>query len=257
MTSLDSKVALITGGSRGVGRALALALASRRCSVAINHRDSAAQAEETVRFVEESGGRAICVRGDTANDDDCRRMIAVTAERFGRLDILVNNAATTEFIPYAEMEKLTTELWDRIFAVNVRGPFQCVRAARDLLQATGAGHVINISSIAGLDGSGSSIPYAASKAALINMTQSLARTLAPSVQVNSIAPGFIDSQWTHEGLGTSYAAISEIHKTRAAMQAICRPEDVADAVMSLLEGSRLVTGQTLVCDAGAMIAARS
>jgi 3-oxoacyl-[acyl-carrier protein] reductase len=257
MNDQNTQAALVTGGSRGVGRAISVALANAGYAVAVNHRNSPEQALETLAEIENTGGNGIVLQGDISNDTDCRRIADETAKAFGRLDVLVNNAATTQFVAYDDMETLNAELWDRIFAVNVRGPFQCVRAARDLLKASGNGHVVNITSIAGIDGNGSSIPYCASKAALVNMTQSLAITLAPEVRVNSIAPGFIDTQWTRDGIGEGFDAVCEKHRSRAALQKICFPADVADAVMSLVTGSRLVTGQTLVCDGGSMVAART
>ena len=253
MSDNSKKVALITGGSRGVGRATALLLAARNYDVAINHRDSGAQAEETLSEIEALGAKGIIVQGDTSDDEACRAMVAATLTKFERLDVLVNNAATTKFIPHDQLDAVTTELWDRIFAVNVRGPFQCARAAQEALDASGDGHIINIASIAGICANGSSIPYCASKAALISLTQSLARTLAPKIRVNAIAPGFIDSQWTHEGLGDDYDAMATRNESGSAMGKIAQPEDVAEAVVSLLDGSRLVTGQTLVVDAGALL----
>jgi 3-oxoacyl-[acyl-carrier protein] reductase len=246
-------VVLITGASRGVGCATALALAKLGCAIAVNYRTSETEAAETCRAVLAEGAEAVLVQGDTASDDDCRRIVRETVNTFGRLDILINNAATTKFVPHDQFEDLDQELWDRIFAVNVRGPFQCVRAARPQLEKSDAAHVINITSVAGINGNGSSIPYCASKAAMINMTMSLARVLAPKVQVNSVAPGFIESKWTTDGLGSNYDAAVAQHREGSAMKAVCQPEDVAAAVISLLTGSRLVTGQTLVCDAGAMI----
>ena len=155
----------------------------------------------TLAALEKRGVEAIVVQGDVADDGACREMVRQTMERFGRLDLLINNAAMTKFIPHADLEAVSGELWDRIFEVNVRGPFQCVRAAREPLAASGRGQVINVASIAGITGNGSSIPYCASKAALMSLTQSLARALAPEVQVNGVAPGFIDSQWTRRRAG--------------------------------------------------------
>jgi 3-oxoacyl-[acyl-carrier protein] reductase len=255
MISKES-VALITGASRGVGRATALALAKLGCPVAVNFRSSQNEAEDTWRAVQAEGAPSALIQGDTASDADCRKLVAETIRAFGRLDIVINNAATTRFVAHDQMEALDQELWDRIFAVNVRGPFQIVRAARTHLEQSPNAHVINITSIAGINGNGSSIPYCASKAAMINMTQSLARALAPQVQVNSVAPGFIETKWTADGLGTNYDAALEKHRENSAMKTVCQPEDVADAVMSLLTGSKLVTGQTLVCDAGAMIGSK-
>lgn len=252
----SDSVALITGASRGVGRAIALALAKQRVAVAVNYRESAEEAADTWRAVQGEGAKSVMVQGDTSNDADCRRMVIETVKALGQIDILVNNAATTRFVPHDDFDALDQQLWDRIFAVNVRGPFQCVRAAREHLEKSDNGHVINITSVAGLTGNGSSIPYCASKAALINMTQSLARALAPKIQVNSVAPGFIESKWTVDGLGQKYDEAVARHREASAMGTVCQPKDVADAVMSLLTGSRLVTGQTLVCDAGAMIGSK-
>ena len=253
MTDSSHKVALITGASRGVGRATAISLAARGYHIVFNHRNSPDQAEETATTVRACGSEAWVIQADTADDSHCRRLVEESVSKRGRLDVLVNNAATTEFIPHDQLETVTAELWDRIFAVNVRGPFQCVRAAQPHLAASGAGQVINIASIAGINGNGSSIPYCASKAALINLTQSLARALAPHIRVNAIAPGFIDSQWTHHGLGHAYETHAAKHEDSSALGTIALPQDVADAVVSLLEGSRLVTGQTLVVDAGALL----
>jgi 3-oxoacyl-[acyl-carrier protein] reductase len=246
-------VVLITGASRGVGRATALALAKLGCAIAVNFRASETEAAETCRAVRAVGASALPVQGDTASDSDCRRIVRETVDAFGRLDILINNAATTRFVPHNQFEDLDQALWDRIFAVNVRGPFQCVRAARPHLEKSDSAHVISITSTAGINGNGSSIPYCASKAAMINMTLSLARVLAPKIQVNSVAPGFIESKWTTDGLGSDYDATVARHREGSAMKTVCQPEDVAAAVISLLSGSRLVTGQTFVCDAGAMI----
>lgn len=252
----SDSVALITGASRGVGRAIALALAKQHLAVAVNYRESEEEAADTWRAVQGEGAKSVMVQGDTSNDDDCRRMVAETVKALGKIDILVNNAATTRFVQHDDFDALDQELWDRIFAVNVRGPFQCVRAARPYLEKSANGHVINITSIAGLTGNGSSIPYCASKAAMTNMTQSLARVLAPKVQVNAVAPGFIESKWTVDGLGEHYDETVAKHRESSAMKNVCQPKDVADAAMSILTGSKLVTGQTLVVDAGAMIGSK-
>ena len=256
MNDSSSKVALITGGSRGVGRACALSLATAGYRIAINHRNSPQQAAETEAAIKALNVEAVTIRGDISDDTVCRDMVDAVITAFGRLDVLINNAATTMFIPHDQLEAVEMDQWDRIFAVNVRGPFQCVRAAQPHLEAFAAGQVINITSIAGICGNGSSIPYCASKAAMTSMTQSLARALAPKIRVNAIAPGFIDSQWTHDGLGEDYHTVADRQRASAALGEIALPHDVADAVMSLLEGSRLITGQTLVVDGGALLGAK-
>ncbi|MFN0085777.1 MAG: SDR family NAD(P)-dependent oxidoreductase, partial [Blastocatellia bacterium] len=167
---IAGKAAVVTGGGTGVGRATALSLAQRGCSVLINYSRSKDEAEATAAEVAQLGVKGLAVRADVANDADCRRMIEVAVREFGRLDILVNNAATTAFIKHDDLEGVTDEVWQRILTVNLMGPFQCARAARAALLASGNGEIVNVSSVAGLAGIGSSIPYAASKAALNNLT---------------------------------------------------------------------------------------
>lgn len=251
--NISGKAALVTGASRGVGRATALALAKGGCSVAINYNRSREEAEQTAEDARACGVIAICVPGDVSDDEACRAMVTAAARTFGRLDILINNAGTTKFIPHANLEAVTDQDWDRIFSVNLRGPFHCARAARKHLEDSGAGAIINVASVAGIAGTGSSIPYCASKAAVINLTISLARALAPKIRVNAVAPGFIAGDWLREGLGPNYEMAKQAAENRAALGKVCEPEDVAAAILGLLTGSHLITGQTVVCDGGALV----
>ena len=244
---------MVTGASRGVGRATALALARGGCHVAINYSRSRDEAEQTAAAVRLLGMKAICVRGDVAEDAACRVLMDAAAKEFGRLDILVNNAGTTEFIPHANLDDVTDAHWERILGVNLKGPFQCVRAARKYLEASGSGIVINVSSVAGIAGTGSSIPYCASKAALINLTLSLARALGPNIRVNSVAPGFIAGEWLQKGLGADYETAKSAREKMNVLGKVCEPEDIAAAILSLITGSDLITGQTLVCDGGTLL----
>ncbi|MBM3837377.1 MAG: glucose 1-dehydrogenase [Verrucomicrobia bacterium] len=253
---IQGKAAVVTGASRGVGKATALALAREGCSVLVNFSRSRGEAEQTVKEAQALGAKAALFPGDVSDDRVCREMMDEAARTFGRLDILVNNAGTTRFIPHGNFDEVRDEDWERIMGVNVKGPFQCVRAARKYLEASGEGVVINVSSIAGIIGSGSSIPYCASKAALITMTISLARALGPKVRVNSVAPGFIAGHWTQEGLGRDYEAVKQKAEERSALGRVCRPEDVAAAILSLITGSDLITGQTIVCDGGFLVGPR-
>jgi 3-oxoacyl-[acyl-carrier protein] reductase len=250
---VEGKAAIVTGGGTGVGRATALALARLGCSVLINYSRSQAEAEATAAEIEALGVEGIAVQADVADDAACRQLVATAVEKFGRLDILVNNAGTTRFVPHPALERISIEDWDRIFAVNVRGAFQCARAAKPHLAQSGSGEIINVASVAGIAATGSSIPYAASKAALINLTISLARALAPTIRVNAVAPGFISGRWLEEGLGEQYDAVKERVEQRIPLGRVCEPEDVAQAILSLIMGSDLVTGQTLVCDGGMLI----
>lgn len=248
---------MVTGASRGVGRATALALAKGGCAVCVNYSHSREQAEETLALLNETGVRAISFQGDVSDDAVCRALMAAAAAEFGRLDILVNNAGTTEFIAHNDLEAVKDEHWNRILGVNLKGPFQCTRAARPYLEAAGAGAVVNVSSVAGIAATGSSIPYCASKAALINLTISLARVLGPKIRVNSVAPGFIAGEWLQKGLGAEYEKAKAARAKINVLGKVCEPEDIAAAIMSFITGSDLITGQTLVCDGGTIIGARS
>lgn len=252
---LEGRAALVTGAGTGVGRATALQLAARGCSVLVNFQRSREAAHEVAEQVRAAGVAGVAMQGDVAEDADCRALVARAASEFGRLDVLVNNAGTTVFVPHAELDKLGDDAWSRIFAVNVKGPFQCARAARDLLKQHGGGEVVNVSSVAGLIGTGSSIAYCASKAALNNLTLTLARVLGPEIRVNAVAPGFITGPWLREGLGAAaYEAIKAQIERRVALGRVCEPSDVADAILALIEGSDLVTGQVLPVDGGMTIA---
>ncbi len=247
---LEGKVALVTGSAVGTGRETALALARRGCAVTVNYSRSADEAEETAEAVRALDRQALCIRADVADENAVRNMVGTTVQELGRLDILVNNAGTTVFIPHDELDKVQDSDWDKLFHVNLRGPFYAVRAAIDSLRAN-RGCVINVSSVAGVKGFGSSIPYCASKAALNNMTVALARALAPEVRVNAVAPGFIDTRWFKE-LG-NYDAIKEISAESAPLKKVCSPQDVAKVIVDLVT-SDLITGQIVVVDGGTTIA---
>lgn len=251
---IEGKAAVVTGGGTGVGRATALELARRGCSVLINYSKSKNEAEETAAEIAALGVKGIAVEADVADDAACRKMIESAAREFGRLDILVNNAAVTSFIRHSDMEAVKTEDWMRIFSVNVIGPFQCARAAKDALLASGDGEIVNISSIAGLAAIGSSIPYAASKAALNNMTVSLARVFAPKVRVNAVAPGFITTRWLKDGLGEEvYNKAKKGTEDLVILRKVCEPEDVAAAVINIITGPDLMTGCVIPLEGGQLI----
>lgn len=251
--NLEGKAAVVTGASRGVGRATALDLARRGCAVLVNYSRSKLEAEGVADEVRDIGAKAELFQGDVSDDAACRGMMDAAAKAFGRLDVLVNNAATTAFIPHSDMEQVTTEVWDRLMHVNVVGPFQCVRAARVHMENAGAGAIVNVASVAGIAAMGSSIPYCASKGALLNMTVSLARTLGPKIRVNAVAPGAIQGEWLKKGLGERYDHFMKANEERAVLKAVCAPEDVSAAILSFIEGSDLVTGQTVVVDGGMLI----
>jgi 3-oxoacyl-[acyl-carrier protein] reductase len=247
---LSGKSAIVTGSAVGVGRATALELAKRGANVVVNYSRSEKEAKETVAAVEQLGAKALLVRADVSQDQEVRAMAARAVEAFGSIDVLVNNAATTAFVNFADLEGMTEEKWDRILAVNLKGPFFCSRAVAGAMKAAGEGAIVNIASIAGIRAVGSSIAYAASKAGLINLTVALARVLAPDVRVNCVAPGFIDTRWLREGLGQVFEPAKERTSEQTPLRRVSTPEDVAQVVLSLIEGADFVTGQTIVVDGG-------
>ncbi len=244
---LKGKAALITGAGTGIGRSIALRLAAAGADIAINYSRSEKEALETQRTVKESGVRSLIYKADVADDAQVRAMVGETIQKLGRLDILVNNAGVTYFVDHADLEGLKEEYWDRIMGVNVKGMFFCCRAAAEELKKR-KGCILNITSIAGLTGLGSSIAYAASKAAAISLTKSLARAMAPEVRVNSIAPGVVLTRWV-EG--------QEDHVQRLAdgspMGRIATAEDVSEVAFALITQAGFVTGQSIVVDGGMFI----
>lgn len=247
---VKGKVAIVTGSATGMGRSTVLQLADVGCNVVVNYSRSEEEARETVAEVERRGVEALLVRADVSSDADCRRMVQETLDRWGRLDALVNNAGTTSFIPHPDLDAVTDEVWDRILDVNVKGTFYMTRAAAAPLRVAGQGAVVNVSSTAGVRGGGSSIPYAASKAAIINMTIALARVLAPEVRVNCVAPGFIDTRWLAQGFGDRFDAMRERVKRDTPLKDAGQPEHMAQVVVSAITGMDWVTGQTIVADGG-------
>jgi NAD(P)-dependent dehydrogenase (short-subunit alcohol dehydrogenase family) len=253
LKDMEGFVAVVTGASTGLGRAIAEGAAERgAAAVVINYASNLADAEETARRVEAAGAKAVLVQGDVAKDEDCIR-IAAAAQPFGRIDALFNNAGQTTFANHADLDAVSSADFARIYAVNVIGAFQMVRAARALLEAApDPGAVVNTSSIAGVTGIGSSVPYAASKGALVTMTLSLARALAPKIRVNVICPGYIDTPWF--GRGMPPEAVDRLRQGAAASSALglaSKPEDIAGAALFFASPSaRHITGETLLVDAG-------
>jgi len=245
--NLEGKAAIVTGAGVSVGRAVALDLARRGVSVAVNYSRSAAEAEQTASDCDALGVRAICVRADVGRDDQVRAMTEEAVAAFGRLDVLVNNAGVTRFIDHADMERVGEDDWDYIFRTNVWGTFVCTRAAVPALRQDGGGAVVNLSSVAGVYGTGSSVPYCASKAAINNMTVTLARALAPDVRVNAVAPGFVDTRWWSEREHAD--AIKQFAAAAAPLKKVCQAEDVSKVVLDILS-SDMVTGQIVVVDGG-------
>ncbi len=238
------KVALVTGSATGVGRACAVRFARLGYAVVVNYSKSEADARATAAQVKACGVPVLLHKATVADDAQVREMVARTQAEFGGLNVLVNNAGITHFVPHTDLDALTDAVWDEIFQVNLKGAFYCTRAAMPLLQER-KGNVVNVTSVAGLTGQGSSIPYAASKAALNCMTQSLARAFGPDVRVNAVAPGPINTRWL-KGRETQVEKYLEL----APLKRAADPDDVADTVIYLATGTTLTTGQVLVVDGG-------
>jgi NAD(P)-dependent dehydrogenase (short-subunit alcohol dehydrogenase family) len=253
--NVEGKVAIITGGGTGVGRATAIELAGRGCAVAVNYSRSGAEAEAAVAEAKQRGVRAIAVRADVADDAACRTLVDATLRELGRLDVLVQSAGVTVFVPHADLDRVTAEDWQRVLGVNLVGAFQMARAVRAPMEAAGAGVIVNVSSVAGIAGVGSSIPYCASKAGMNNLTITLARALAPKIRVVAVAPGFITGRWLAGGLGAAYEPVKKAMEAKSPLGRVCDPEDVSAAIVSLICGSDLVTGVVVPVDGGMLISA--
>ncbi|MDQ0048548.1 3-oxoacyl-[acyl-carrier protein] reductase [Paenibacillus polymyxa] len=241
---LHQKVALVTGGGTGIGRAVCMALADRKATVVVNYSRSKNDAEETVRMILEKGGRAIALQADVSRDQEVRTMVDQIVQQFGTINILVNNASITHHIPMDDLEAATEEVWDDLFDVNVKGMFYCARAVAPFMKLSKQGAIVNLGSIAGQTGLGSSLPYAVSKAAVHGLTKSLARALAPDIRVNCIVPGAVATRW--------WAGREEQMKTLAPhllLQRISAPEDIASMICSAL-AQEAMTGQIIAVDSG-------
>ena len=244
------KVAVVTGASSGIGASSARELARRGWRVAINYASNKAAAEKMAQEC----GNAIAVQADVSHDADCRRLAKTVLDEFGAIDALVNNAGTTKVVAHDNLDGLSYEDFQRIFALNVIAPFQMVRACRDALKAS-RGAVVNVSSVASVLGTGSSVAYAASKAALETMSLSLARSLAPEVRVNVVAPGHTNTPWHVQMRGAERAAeIERRYESIAPLRAVSQPEDVADAIVWLIVGAARTTGEVICVDGGMHIA---
>ncbi|WP_135557665.1 SDR family NAD(P)-dependent oxidoreductase [Paenibacillus cymbidii] len=241
---LHGKIALVTGGGTGIGRATSLALAKRGAVVAVNYSRSREDAEETVRLIANDGGRAIAIQADVSQDEQVRRMAEAVAGHFGAIHLLVNNASTTRHIPLDDLEAATDDVWDELFDVNVKGMFHCARAVAPFMKESRQGAIVNIGSIAGQTGLGSSLPYAVSKSAVHGLTLSLARALAPHIRVNAVLPGAVATRW--------WAGREEQMNRlvpRLLLKQIATPDDIAQLICAALE-QEAMTGQLITVDSG-------
>jgi len=242
---LQDQVALVTGAGTGIGRGIAERFGQAGVKVVVNYSRSRDAAEEVVRDIRSAGGTAIAIGASVSEDREVRAMVDQIAHEFGRLDILINNAGWSTRIPHDRLEDLTDEVWNRTFDTNLRGAFYCVRAAVPLLRKQENAAIVNIASIAAMTGLGSSLAYAASKGAMITMTKSLARALAPGIRVNAIAPGFVRTRfadWPQSAFDEGEAMTPLKH--------LATPDEIAALALHLAVEAKSITGETITVDGG-------
>jgi 3-oxoacyl-[acyl-carrier protein] reductase len=245
----STKVALVTGAATGIGRSAVLALARAGYAVVVNYSASEKAARQTGAEAEKLGAKALVLRCDVSDEAGVRSMVRTTKEHFGRLDVLINNAGTTASWKPKDLETLSLEEWDRVFAVNVRGLFQVTRACVPLLRES-KGCVVNTASIVGLRPGPQPLPYAASKAAVVNLTKTLAWNLGPDIRVNAVAPGWMEGDWMKRMLKDKYDDLMGKRARATPLKRVVTADDVAETMMSLIESNRFVTGEVVVIDGG-------
>ncbi|HET7199518.1 MAG TPA: SDR family oxidoreductase [Burkholderiales bacterium] len=243
------RTALVTGAASGIGRAAVLALARAGYDVAINYSRSDAAAKAVADEATKSGVNTLLARCDVADEAGVRAMLKSIENEFGRLDALINNAGTTAAWKPKDLESISLDDWDRVFAVNVRGLFQVTRAAVPLLRAS-KGCIVNTASIVGLRPGPQPLPYAASKAAVVNLTKTLAYNLGPDIRVNAVAPGWMEGEWMQRMLKDKYGELMERRAKATPLRRCVTAEDVAETMMSLVQSNRFVTGEVVVIDGG-------
>ena len=252
MKDLRDKVAIVTGSSSGVGAATAQLFASMGCNLVINYNSNSAGAYAVAKECEKHGVETLTVKANVANDDHCRSLVKQAIRKWSRIDVLVNNAGATKFVDHANLEGLSAEDFQKIYGVNVIGAYQMVRAVSEQMKSQkSGGAIVNVASIAGVAGVGSSIAYAASKGAMITMTLSLARALGPSIRVNVVCPGFIEGEWLKEGLGDDvYKKAHAAARKGAPLGVTATAETVADSILYFIVGPQVVTGESMIVDGG-------
>jgi NAD(P)-dependent dehydrogenase (short-subunit alcohol dehydrogenase family) len=242
---LTDQVAIVTGAGTGMGRAIAELFAAQGAKVLVNYRASQQEAEQVVTAIQTAGGEALAFQADVSADAEARAMVAAVEKAWGRLDVLVNNAGWSKVTPHERLEDLTDEIWDRTMNTNVRGVFYAARAAVPLMRASGGGAIVNNASASAWHAAGSSIVYSASKAAVVNMTKSLARALAPDIRVNALAPGLVHTRFA----GWPAAAFEQGAKSTP-LGRIATTEEIAKAALFLAADATAMTGETILLDGG-------
>ncbi len=246
----QQRSALVTGGATGIGKSAVLALARAGYDVAINYASSEAAAKKTAAEAQALGVRTLLIKCDVSDESGVRAMLAKVGETFGQLDVLINNAGTTANWKPKDLETLSLDEWDRVFAVNVRGLFQVTRAAVPLLKRGTNACIVNTASIVGLRPGPQPLPYAASKAAVVNLTKTLAWNLGPDIRVNAVAPGWMEGDWMQRMLKDKYDDLMGKRAKATPLKRVVTADDVAETIMSLVQSNRFVTGEIIVIDGG-------
>jgi 3-oxoacyl-[acyl-carrier protein] reductase len=249
---LKGAVAIVTGSSSGVGAATARLLASKGCHVLVNYAHNKSGAEATAEACQALGVETLVCQADVSDDLACRSMADQAMAKWGKINALVNNAGTTKFNPHHQLDGLEKADFFHLYGVNVVGPYQMIRAAEAGMRAAGEASVVNVASIAGVQGIGSSVAYAASKGALLTMTRSLARVMGPEIRINAVCPGFIQGEWLEAGLGQeNYQRTLAALEARAPLKKTCTAESVADVIVAFIAGLGIITGEHIILDGGA------
>jgi 3-oxoacyl-[acyl-carrier protein] reductase len=248
---LANKVALITGASSGGGARTAIQLAQQGVSVIINYANNKSGALSTLEAVHNLGGIGEIFQADVSVNEQCIALVNFCVEQFGQLDIVINNAGTTDFVPHPDLTSLTDDIWHKTLNTNLLGPFYISRAAQPFLAKQNGGEIVMTSSIAGQTTHGSSIAYCASKAGLNSLTKTLAKVLgADNIRVNAICPGLIDGEWAAQGWGEHWEAAKNYTLENSTIKRISTADDVAHSIINVLTGSDNMTGQIITLDSG-------
>ena len=241
--------ALITGAATGIGSSVTLALARAGYDVVINYSQSEAAAKKTAAQAEAAGATTLRHRCDVSDEASVKAMLAAVKKKFGRLDVLINNAGTTTGMKLKDLDSISGDEWDRVFAVNVKSVFLVTRAAAPMLRES-RGCIVNTASIVGLRPGPQPLPYAASKAAVVNLTKTLAYNLGPEVRVNAVAPGWMEGDWMQRMLKDKYRELMDRRAKLTPLKRCVTADDVAETMMTLIQSNRFVTGEVIVIDGG-------
>lgn len=246
----EKRVALVTGSASGIGATVAITLAKSGYDVIVNYSRSAESAAKTMEACAEAGSDSLLVQCDVSNEDSVVAMVDAIKNKYGRLDVVCSNAGTSIDTPPKHFDEVTVDQWDRVFSVNVRGLFLIAKHTRKLLEAAENACMVNTASIVGMRPGPQPLPYSASKAAVISMTQTLCGAMGPSVRVNAIAPGWMEGEWMEWMLGDNYDKLMGRRAKQTPLKRCVTMEDVAEVVLTLIEHMHFVSGETITIDGG-------